>query len=141
MRGDVGGSGEFPPPPEVGGHLPGMVESELEKLECFSVRSKMRVRAFFASVLLPLPATHEGMLIVFLEERKEKSGVGANLLSLLFSHYLDRSWVTAIMWITRVVTAGIAGLIWWRIFRIPGLIREYNKTLAIMGDMQATRAA
>ncbi len=73
----------------------------------------------------------------FLEEfRRRSKGLGvAYLCSLLYCHYgfLGRWGMTVIMWLAALVTFGAAGLIWWLIdlFRMPGLILNYNRNIAV----------
>ncbi len=76
------------------------------------------------------PLTQEAFLTEF--KKKKKSGFVAFLLWWLFPawhyFYVGKVWVNLLFWIT------FGGLgIWWVIdlFRLSGLVREYNKTVAI----------
>ena len=73
----------------------------------------------------------------FVEEfnRKSKGLFGTYVCSIIYCHYafLGRWGMTVLMWLVALVTIGIGGVIWWVIdlFRIPGLVRDYNRDLAI----------
>jgi len=76
------------------------------------------------------PLTQEAYLMEF--QKKRKSGFVAFLLWCVFPawhyFYVSKVWVNLLFWLT------IGGFgIWWVIdlFRLSGLVREYNKTIAI----------
>ena len=76
------------------------------------------------------PVTQEAFLSEF--RKKKKSALMAFLLWCIFPawhyFYLGKVWVNLIFWLT----FGGFGL-WWLIdlFRLGGMVREYNKTVAI----------
>ena len=78
-------------------------------------------------------------------ERKSKGLPFAYLCSFLYCHYgfLGRWGMTVIMWIASLLSLGVIGIIWWFIdlFRMPGLVRNYNRDVAIdvMRNLKAIR--
>lgn len=100
------------------------VESTIDKFLPAMVRTE----------LVGLPASDQE---AFVEEfnRKSKGLFGTYICSIIYCHYgfLGRWGMTALMWLVAIVTIGIGGVIWWVIdlFRIPGLVRDYNRDLAI----------
>lgn len=74
---------------------------------------------------------------MFIEEfaRRKKSVAGGYFSSLLFFHYgyVGRIGMTLLGWLVAFMTLGIGMAIWWIIdlFRIPGIVRNYNSDLAI----------
>lgn len=100
------------------------VESTIDKFLPAMVRTE----------LVGLPASDQE---AFVEEfnRKSKGLFGTYICSIIYFHYafLGRWGMTGLMWLVALVTIGIGGVIWWVIdlFRIPGLVRDYNRDLAI----------
>jgi len=83
------------------------------------------------------PLTQEAFLMEF--QKKRKSGFVAFLLWCVFPawhyFYVSKVWVNLLFWLT----FGGFG-IWWVIdlFRLTGLVREYNKivAIAVLKDIQ-----
>ncbi len=67
-------------------------------------------------------------------ENRRKTLLGAYMRLPLMSHYgyLGRWGVSAVMFLVTVATLGAAGSVWMAVdfFRMPSLVRGYNRTLA-----------
>lgn len=105
-------------------------------------KTRLRVESTIDKFLPAMVRTELGGLSAsdqeaFVEEfnRKSKGLFGTYVCSIIYCHYafLGRWGMTVLMWLVALVTIGIGGAIWWVIdlFRIPGLVRDYNRDLAI----------
>jgi len=95
-------------PPSIANNLPAMVRNELAKL----------------------PAQKQEEFIEEYKRKAKSTGIAYVLWLLLGSHYVYlKKWgIQILFWLTFGVL-----FIWWLVdlFRIPGMIRDYNKDVAV----------